>query len=324
MILFSCNRNTAGGVDICHYDKKTGMWQTITVNKNKVQKHLDHGDPVGGGCEEYTFVEDAIFEEFLFDLGYDENIDNLILTSNIDSITHLNIEGRPDQKIKNLVGIGAFKNLQVLNCRGNDLVALDLSKNTNLRELYCYDNKITKLDLSNNINLEILFCGSNKLSDLTVSKNANLKELNCYNNELQGLDISNNVNLERLWVQVNQLTNLDLSKNIKLTTLHCNHNVLLENLDLKNNSNLEVLYCHHTGLTTLDVSNNQKLKTLHCNDNKLNNLNLKNGKNILLKSAEFKINNNPYLKCVEVDHKGWSDLHWTYKNTITRFSTDCY
>ena len=49
LLLFSaCKSDNSGGVDICHYDKKTDTWQTITVNKDKVQKHLDHGDPVGG------------------------------------------------------------------------------------------------------------------------------------------------------------------------------------------------------------------------------------------------------------------------------------
>ena len=179
LFLLACKSDDRGGVDICHYDKGTDTWQTITINNDKVQNHLDHGDPVGGGCDEYTFLDDDIFEKALLELGYDENIDNHILISTIDSITQLNIEGRPDQKIKSLRGIEAFKNLQVLYCKDNDLEELDLSKNTNLRELYCYDNKINKLDLSQNINLEVLFCGSNKLSELILNKNTNLKELHC-------------------------------------------------------------------------------------------------------------------------------------------------
>jgi len=174
LFLASCKRDSLGGVHICHYEKKTNTWQTITVNKDKIQKHLEHGDPVGGGCEEYTYVADTVFEQFLYDLRYDDIIDKHIFTSNIDSITYLNIEGRPGHKIKSLGGIEAFKNLQVLNCKENDLVAIDLSKNANLRELYCYDNKITKIDLSKNPNLEVLFCGSNKLSGLDVSRNINL------------------------------------------------------------------------------------------------------------------------------------------------------
>ena len=325
LLLFSaCKSDNSGGVDICHYDKGSDKWQTKTIDSAKVQKHLEHGDLMGGGCEQYTYVEDEIFEKILFDLGYDENIDNHILTSNIDSIILLNIEGRPDQKIKSLHGIEAFKNLQVLYCKDNDLEELDLSKNTNLRELYCYDNKITKLDLSNNINLEILFCGSNKLSDLNLSKNTKLKELHCYNNQLKSLDVSNNTNLEKLWVQVNQLIHLDLSKNTKLTTLHSDHNMLLENLDLKYNSNLEVLYCHQSGLISLDVSNNPKLTTFHCNDNNLTSLNMKNGNNKLLRGTDFKAFNNSNLKCIQVDHKGWSNRHWRYKDVLTIFSTDCY
>lgn len=324
LLLFSaCKSDNSGGVDICHYDKGSDKWQTKTIDSAKVQKHLEHGDLMGGGCEQYTYVEDEIFEKILFDLGYDENIDNHILTSNIDSIIHLNIEGRPDQKIKSLHGIEAFKNLQILYCKDNDLEELDLSKNTNLSELYCYDNKITTLDLSENINLEILFCGSNNLSGLDVSKNIDLKELHCYNNQLISIDLSKNINLERLWVQVNQLTGLDLSKNLKLNTLHCNHNKFLKNLDLKNNSNLEVLYCYQSGLTSLDVSNNPKLTTLYCNDNNLTSLNIKNRNNKLLRGTEFRAFNNPNLNCIQVDQKGWSDVHWQYKDSLTKFSSSC-
>lgn len=323
LFLSSCRRDSLGSVDICHYDNKTDTWQTITVNKGKVQKHLDHGDRVGGGCEEYTYVTDTVFEQLLFDLSYDDMIDNHILISNIDSITYLNIEGRPNQRIKTLDGIEAFKNLQVLSCSGNSIEQLDLSQNIALTELYCYDNKITDLNISKNIKLEILFCGSNELDGIDVRNNVNLKDLHCYNNQLTNLDLSYNTNLERLYAQVNNFNNIDVSKNIKLTTLHCNHNPFLQSLALNFNSNLEVLYCHHTALTSLDVSNNAKLKTLHCNDNKLKNLNIKNGNNKLLKGAEFRTFNNPFLNCIRVDHKGWSNKHWRYKDPLTKYSASC-
>lgn len=319
----SCNEKNSGKVDICHYDKKTDKWQTITVNKNKIHKHLEHGDPVEGGCEEYTYVVDTVFEKLLFELNYDSALDNHVLISNVDSITHLNIEGRPNQKVRSLVGIEAFKRLKILSCRGNRIKQLDLRKNIALTELYCYENDISNLDISKNINLEILFCGANKLTSIDVSKNIKLKDLHCYSNQLTSLDISNNINLERLYIQVNNFNKIDISKNSKLMTLHCNNNPLLQNLNLENNSNLEVLYCHNNGLTSLDVSNNPKLKTLHCNDNELKNINIKNRNNKLLKNAEFRVFNNPNLTCIQVDSEAWSNANWPYKDPKARFSVNC-
>jgi len=324
LFLLACNSNNRRGVDICHFNKKTGTWQKKNIDSVKIKKHFDHGDFLADECEQYTYIEDAMFEQFLYDLKYDDAIDNRIINSKIDSVTRLNINGKRYQKIKNINGIEAFKNLQVLSCENNDLEELDLSKNVNLRELYCYNNKITKLNFSQNINLEILFCGSNKLSDLNVSENINLKELHCYNNQLKSLDVSNNTNLEKLWIQVNQLNNLDLTKNQNLTTLHCNHNQLLQNLDLINNSNLEFLYCHNNSLISLDVSNNPKLKTLHCNDNKLKRLNLKNVNSSLIIGSEFRSFNNPLLNCILVDSIILADKSWRYIDKTTRFSDSCY
>ena len=113
-----------------------------------------------------------------------------------------------------------------LYCYGNQLTALDVSKNTALTRLDCDNNKLTTLDVSQNIALTKLVCAENKLTALDVSKNTALTELYCYNNQLTTLDVSQNTSLTWFSCSDNQLVALDLSKNTALTRLNCNKNQL--------------------------------------------------------------------------------------------------
>ena len=47
------------------------------------------------------------------------------------------------RSMKDLTGIEVFTNLRYLDCSGNDLTELDLSKNKKLQVVKCYSNKIS-------------------------------------------------------------------------------------------------------------------------------------------------------------------------------------
>lgn len=193
---------------------------------------------------------------------------------------------------KSLTGINVFTELQTLECAGNELTKLDVSKNTKLVELDCGNNeltkldvskntrlvkldcdgnKLTKLDVSKNTKLEFVKCGHNGIKELNVSKLTKLKELYCYDNKLTKLDVSKNVKLELLSCGSNNLTGLDLRKNTKLVGLFCDENKLTK-LDLTKNTKLNDLWCNSNKLTKLDLTKNTKLHTLWCNSNKLTKL----------------------------------------------------
>ena len=69
-------------------------------------------------------------------------------------------------------------------CRENraNLIAIDVSHNTQLTHLDCATNKLTVLDVSDNTKLTKLWCSSNMLTSLDVSHNTKLKLLYCYDN----------------------------------------------------------------------------------------------------------------------------------------------
>jgi Leucine-rich repeat (LRR) protein len=285
-------------------------------------------------------VPDDAFEQALIDQGRDSGpLDNFVTTSNISSLTSLNVGNKG---ISSLTGIEDFTALTTLycysnsltslnvssntaltrlDCGNNDLTSLDVSSNIALTFLYCYSNSLTSLDVSSNTALTALYCSSNSLTSLNVSSNTALTFLECGGNNLTSLDVSSNTSLTTLYCYSNSLTSLDVSSNTALTYLECGYNSL-PSLDVSSNTALTTLYCNDNDLTSLDVSSNTALITLWCSSNSLTSLNVKNGNN-----TNFNIFNatiNPDLYCIEVDDVTYSDLTWTDIDAGASYSSDCY
>lgn len=129
------------------------------------------------------------------------------------------------KKISSLAGIEYFSSLTGLDCTGNQITTLDVSRNLALTRLSCGDNKLSTLDLTKNTNLTILECYDNQLTNLDLSKNTNLEELNCYRNQLTALNLGNNENLRKVLCANNQLIVLDVSRNTGLIELNCLDNL---------------------------------------------------------------------------------------------------
>lgn len=285
-----------------------------------------------------TYVPDNNFEQALIDLGYDDVLDNYILTSEITNISYLDLNNR---SIINLVGIEAFTSLKYLYCSNNQLTSLDVSNNTALEVLDCSRNQIINLDVTNNIALSLLLCETNNLTSLDVSDNTVLGRLNCSGNQITSLNVSNNPTLTSLSCSANNLTSLDVSSNNALTILRCVNNQI-SSLNVSNNSSLITLECSINQLTSLDISHNPDLTLLNFfqnqiisldasnnnaltrffgNSNSLISLYINNGNNSIINT--FNVTNNPNLTCIQVDNVAWSIANWTNIDPASSFSEDC-
>ena len=85
----------------------------------------------------YTYVPGDNFEQALIDLGYDDLLDDYVLTLNISGVTTLDVSNK---NIADLTGIEDFTSLTTLACYTNQLTSLDVSQNTALTGLYCLEN----------------------------------------------------------------------------------------------------------------------------------------------------------------------------------------
>lgn len=84
-----------------------------------------------------TNFPDANFRAWV--LAQDYGTDGKLTNAEIASVTSIDVANK---SIADLTGIGYFTALTTLDCTGNQLTTLNLSKNTALTELYCDNNLI--------------------------------------------------------------------------------------------------------------------------------------------------------------------------------------
>lgn len=357
-IVFTMNCNKE--ITVVFEDLNSDMDCDGVIGYQDKCRNTPFGDTVDeNGCSisQKTFVPDDNFEQILISLGYDDRLDDYVITKEIENVTSLEISGL---NIFDLTGIEDFKNLVELWCEGNNLKSLDVSNcshlsklmirknqleslnvsnNTRLRELFCGGNEITHLDVSRNEDLIKLSCENGRLTEIDVSKNTRLTHLHlnrnqltnvdvsyntvistfgCENNELRILNVENNVELQQLWCYGNQLENLNVSTLGNLTFLGCESNSLTS-LDVSNNLNLGYLRCEKNQLTSLDVINNTKLYNLDCSDNQLEKLDVSNCRDLL---NLYCYNNS--ITCIQVNQTQFNNVPGTWrKDDNSTWSVEC-
>ena len=249
-------------------------------------------------------IPDANFKAKLISLGIDSNNSGEIDTFETTLVSDLHLE---NSSINNLIGIGAFTNLNDLYCNGNNLTFLDLSSNVNLTYLNCRLNQINYLNLSNNPNLINVLADNNELNGINISNNpsldvlwisnnnlitinttscVNLTEFLCSNNNLTSLNISDSISITDLQCNNNQLTTLNLSSLNQLQKLDCSFNQLTS-LDVSGLSSLTTLFCYYNQITSLDVSGLNNLLSFYCNHNQITEINLTGVTKLWILHAEF-------------------------------------
>jgi len=82
--------------------------------------------PFLGFGQQKTFINDDNFEQALINLGYDNVLDDSVLTANIYPVTVLNVSA---QNISDFTGIEDFMNMDAFNFGGNLITSIDLSNN---------------------------------------------------------------------------------------------------------------------------------------------------------------------------------------------------
>jgi hypothetical protein len=156
-----------------------------------------------------TQIPDPNFEQALIDLGIDSDgiVNGQVLTSDIETVTSLNINNKG---IQDLTGIEGFAALETLDVSSNQVESLSFTQNLALREvIFNHSLWLSEIDLTNNVNLELLRSSFSSLSELDLTNNTKLLELvlgepaPSSNHEIGYLDLTQNSMLQKL-----QLINL--------------------------------------------------------------------------------------------------------------------
>jgi len=229
--------------------------------------------------ENKTFIADVEFEKYLIEQGWDDIVDNYVMTSNISSVGFIDIEKRG---VVSLTGIEDFENLQNLNASSNGVSGiLDLSNNKKLQNLNLAFNPIEELYLKDNYYFLGLFMYDTRtLKKLEISDSPNLQKLVIHNNQIKSLDfLSNSTEINELRIWDSQLDELDLSLLSKLEYLIAGEvfdtlSPTNGKLKLPSNSSLKVLSLWNNRLEEIDLSNSNKLERMDLSHNKLINIDL--------------------------------------------------
>ena len=134
-----------------------------------------------------TYIPDPLFEQELIAQNIDSDgiVNGQILTSDIENITELYIEG---SSMTDITGIQDFVSLEKLTITHTLITELTISNNFQLRYLFCEHNLLTDIDISNNIILEELYCGNNH-DDVSPQ------------NQITYIDLSNNPNIHTVFAE---------------------------------------------------------------------------------------------------------------------------
>jgi Leucine-rich repeat (LRR) protein len=199
--------------------------------------------------------------------------------------------------IADVTGIGAFFNVEALDCSGNQITRIDQSPN--VLSFYCNNNQITEItvDLSN---VYDFFANNNQLTRLP--KLHYVMRISVGNNKLTAIDNINTSNsLEYLNCTTNKITDFSFANFQALSELFIGGNLL----------------------TSLDISDHEyTMYKLDCSNNQLTSLNIKNGQNENI--SFFNAINNPDLTCVEVDDAAAAEARWRqYVDPQVSFSENC-
>ena len=142
-------------------------------------------------------IPDYNFRNALIEGGFDLNGDGFIDSDEAALVVSLDVSY---DSIADMTGIEAFVNLDTLNCSGNQITSLDVSKSIALKWLFCQENALTSLDVSQINGLELLNCSDNQLDSLAVSNYPTLRWLYCNNNLLTSLVLTHSSALIGLYL----------------------------------------------------------------------------------------------------------------------------
>ena len=274
----------------------------LDLDADRVKDYDPLSDP-----DALTYIPDDNFEQSIIDAGFDDKLDDYVLTQNISGIVRLGTSESEiklfNKGIKNLIGLDDFRSLKEFSADLNLIDSVDFSKNLNLETISIYYNDIKSIDISKNENLESLNILGNPLqtSTIDISKNINLEILSIGGSAGTRLINDQGEFVAEVPQTTAKITSLDFSSNSKLTSLKITHSEI-NNLETSNYDNLD-------NITSLDLSFNQ-LQTLSVS------------RFILLETLNIVGNSN--LDCIEVNQNQLSSIptNWI-KDSSAEYNIDC-
>jgi len=303
----------------------------------------------GSGCipGSRTFVPDDNFEKRLIDMGYDNNLDDYVLTSNIVVVENLILVG--EFEIIDLTGLEAFESLKSLEliAVNDNSFSMNTSNYPNLTKLTLDLSRLKSLEINENSILEDLeFIDDSGLETLIVSNSNSLKRISLHLGDIRDVFVNGNSALTTFFTFDGSLGDVEITDNDALSSITFIDIDNIDSLDYSNNSVLEkfrmnpffdvnfpldfsmaptlreIIVGRGFGkVLSIDVTRNKILEKLDVADSGLEALNV-SCENSALKELDVTLN--PMLSCVIVSQEqlGAIPLGWV-KDSNTVYALEC-
>lgn len=289
-------------------------------------------------------MPDDEFEGYLISLGYDNVLDNYVLTEKIKIIADLSLAFDENMDVS-LEGIEDFTALQKLDIWYGKIAEINLSNNKNLERLFMSSPVLESLDLSSNSKLQSFYYERGKAKTILLPQSGSLRGFEItYTESIETMDISNQPNLEYVIIESENFRELISDTDSNLKDLQLN-SFVLEELNYSLFPNLERLSIGYTkindynwsalkelrelflynteNVSTLNLSDNQKLENISFSTFSLNSLDISANLNL---NGMF-LTRMDNLSCVKVDQvhldrMQQQPLMWNSDDHIS-FSLNC-
>lgn len=282
-------------------------------------------------CVSITLIPDVNFEKKLISLGIDSGtVDGQVPTYKVNTVTDLDVS---NNSIADLTGIQDFVGLYTLNCSGNQLTSLDVSKNRSLNNLNCSSNQLTSLNVKNTTNTFLILRNFKNNPDLSCIQVDNVAysetkwaadkdaaatyKADCAavvqytlipdaNFEKRLILLGNDsgaIDGKVPTINISSLTSLDLGDAVISDLTGIQDFTALQTLtcytnqikvlDVSKNLALETLICYNNPIPSIDVSKNTALKSLRCMNTQITTLDV--SKNTALTNLDCGFNKLSHL-----------------------------
>ena len=213
--------------------------------------------------ENKTFIADVEFEKYLIEQGWDDVVDNYVLTSNVNTITSLYVSFK---NIASLIGIEDFTSVESLIADDNILAGeLNLTFNNKLKFIGLNNNDLKEVKIKSQL-LEGANLGNNKIEVLEIYPTTSLKTLIIQSNQITSFDFNQYLGLQELYIFRNPIQNIEVNNLAELKTLiaHLIYSDSPLSVDLSNNPNLKILDFSISKILDIDLTKNPLLERFAC------------------------------------------------------------
>lgn len=213
-----------------------------------------------------TFVPDDTFEQNLIDAGYDDVLDDFVVTADIANVIELTLGNDFDPTEMDLTGLEDFESLEDLTIGFVNNLVLDLSRYPTIRSLLLSGVSMNTLEIGPGSNLEELFLDEvSRVETLTVADNNSLIRLRFLeDNRVNNLTITGNSKLELITDFDGSFQDVRIDDNIALRRILFGESENMAQLNLGRNEALEVfsLSLNNPGDYPLDFSGCPNLRSI--------------------------------------------------------------